>query len=70
MMDDFIAIGNEQLGKSVEKGDMIECPVCGEQHPLEYAKDQNGEETSVAGFIKCPENGRSYLVSIRGQLIK
>lgn len=63
----FVAIGNDELGDSVKKGDLL-CK--GDMKGrLEYGKDRTtGEESSVLGFVTV-EDGTSYLVAIQNKLV-
>lgn len=60
-----VAIGNNELGRHVTKGDLIKCR-CGKKHKLQYGT-VNGKESNTLGFISCGKD--SYLVSINDQVI-
>lgn len=52
--------------------DCIVCPVCGEQHKIEYGDEVHDDGTvtpsKLLAFYKC--NGRAYVAGVRGKLIK
>lgn len=67
-MNDFIAVGNDELGGSVKKGDTV-VHEDGRTGPLFFGIDgKTGEESTVLGFINVGNN--SYLVAIAGKLMK
>jgi hypothetical protein len=50
------------------------CNGCKSRHKLEYGKVQNKEtgeyeESTLLGYVKCPENGNAYLATINGEEI-
>ena len=64
----WVAFGADELGRPVTKGDLIDCPHCGEKHTVQYGKDpKTGEETSVLQFYTC--GTKSYLCGVKGQRI-
>lgn len=64
----FVAVGNDELGGTVKKGDRVVNDK-GLEGFVEYGKDgTTGEESSVLGFVTCGD--ASYLVSIAGKLFK
>lgn len=68
MSENFLAIGNEELGESVKKGDLVQCGVCDKQHPLECGiNNRTKQEDSMLMFYKCGKN--AYLAAVAGQLI-
>lgn len=62
----MMAVGNDELGLSVKKGDFV---VKGElAGHLQYGKDgETGEESNTLGFITVDD--KSYLVSVNDQLL-
>jgi len=69
-MNDFIAIGGEELGEEI--GDGVTCPSCGKEHPVEYGQKELPDGTMVEcrtlAFVSCGE--KSFLVGIDGKEIK
>ncbi len=64
-MNDFVAIGNEELGDSVKKGDTV---VNGELlGNVTYAWDSSGNESDLLGFVTIDED--DWVVSIGGKLV-
>ena len=65
-MENFLAIGKEELGPKVKKGDRVAKGDLSEV--LEYGKDgKTGKESSLIGFVtvECV----TYIVSIEDNLI-
>ena len=65
----FIAVGTDELTEDL--GDSIHCPHCGEQHPIEYGKQQVGDEwveSKTLAFYSCGD--KSYLAGINGKKFK
>jgi hypothetical protein len=63
----MLAIGNNELGAFVKKGAYVSRGKL--KGHLEYGTNSEGVEVDTLGFITT-EEGKSYLVSIRGQLLK
>lgn len=64
-MENFVAIGSDELGTAVKKGDkLVKGNLSG---ILEYGKDVNGKENNLLGFVTCGEH--YYLVAINDQLV-
>ena len=63
----MLAIGNEELGDSVKKGDWVMNPELNIKGQLEYGNDESGKESSMLGFISV--KGKSYLASLNNKLI-
>ncbi len=61
----MLAVGNDELGESVHKGDTIKNEMG--QGILEYGIGMDGKESSRLGFITIRDV--SYLVSIGNQLL-
>ena len=61
----FIGFSNATLDRQpkVQKGDIVECPHCGGEHPL-YACDDGNE---ILLFYDCGDN--SYLGAIDGRSV-
>lgn len=66
-MENFVAIGNDELGMSVKKGDkLVKGKLSG---ILEYGKDgTTGKESNVMGFVTAAD-GESYVATIKDQLV-
>ena len=65
-MKDFFAVGNDELGELVSKGDTIKFgKLIGK---LEYGKNEAGHESNLLGFITVETN--MYLVAIGDRLLK
>lgn len=65
--ESYVAIGNDELGGSVKKGDKVTNGTY--TGIVEYGVDtRTNKETNVMGFITT-EEGSSYLVSIQDQLV-
>jgi len=64
----FFAIGNDELEKCppAQKGDSIDCPRCGQQHLLECAKTETGEDNDML-FYHC--DGKLFLAGLNGKLV-
>ena len=67
----MFAIGNDELKKLPNAGDMAKCPGCGKAHVIKYGdkieKDGTKTPSKLLGFVKCGED--SYMVSINGKLL-
>ena len=62
-----LAVGNEELGAPMFKGDFITCPHCEAQHEVYLGKNmKTEEETNTLMFYKCPKTKKSYLCGIAG----
>ncbi len=65
-MENFVAIGADELGLKVKKGDkLVKGCLSG---ILEYGKDNKGNESNTLGFVKCGK--KSYLASINDRLLR
>lgn len=66
----MLAVGANELGEKI--GNSYLCPRCGEEHPIEYGKqempDGTWKETKLLAFYKCGD--KSYLAGIDGRLLK
>ena len=62
----MLAIGNNELGETVKKGDKL-VNQKGDIGILEYGTDNEGKESSMLGFVKIGEH--CYLASIRDRLM-
>lgn len=69
MMIPYVAFGNEQIEKMKKVGAEAKCPHCRQKHRVQYGTDQEGNRSTVLGFVKCSKNGASYLVAIEGKEI-
>ena len=70
----MLAIGNDELGGTVKKGQRVRRHYTMtydeiQEGIVEHAKDEEGKETDLLGFITT-EKGDAYLVSIKGQLLE
>jgi hypothetical protein len=63
----MLAIGNEQLGDPVKKGDLIVNAKLNIKGALSYGTDESGKESPLLGFVSSED--KSYLVSINNKLI-
>lgn len=64
-MENFIAIGNDELGNLVKKGDKL---IKGElSGTLQYGTNADGKETNIMGFVTVGET--AYLAAIKDQLV-
>lgn len=64
------AIGNNELGERMEKGDFITCPHCEEEHEVLVGTNlDTGEETDSIMFYKCPKMDKTYLCGVSGRNI-
>lgn len=69
----MFAIGNDELANCPSICKTIKCKICGEIHNVEYGDKINSDgikEKSNLAFIKCPSNGKCYLVGIGGKEIR
>ena len=66
-MENFVAVGNDELGLKAKKGDkLVKGHLSG---ILEYGKDgTTGKESNVLGFVTA-EDGESYVATIKDQLV-
>lgn len=69
----MFTIGNE--GKkglpTLQKGDIITCHFCGEQHEVQLGTFQEtSEETDAVMFVSCSEFEKLFLVGIDGKDIR
>ena len=67
-MKNFVAIGNDELGSAVKKGDKVVNHKMGLEGTMEYGTDESGKESNKLGFITT-EYGNSYLVALDGKLV-
>ena len=66
--DEYFAIGNDELGGTVKKGDKVTNGTY--TGIVEYGIDTiSGKETNLMGFITT-EDDKHYLVSLKDRLIK
>jgi len=63
----MLAIGNEELGDSVKKGDWVINTKYNFKGQLKYCNDESGKESQLLGFVSNED--KSYLVSINNKLI-
>ena len=62
----MMAIGEDELGAPVKKGDLVTNSVL--SGTVEYGTDAStGKECGLLGFISCED--KQYLVSIAGKLL-
>lgn len=66
-LDNFIAIGNDELKGSIKEGDVIYSEKLNRKGIVKFGTDENGEKTDMLVFIKYGDV--SYLVGVSGQLI-
>ena len=69
-MDDFIAVGDEELQGLPALGTVVRCWVCGEEHPVESGLQVLPDGSTMAApgelaFFKC--GGEVYLCGIGGR---
>lgn len=67
-MNNYFAVGNDELGEEVKKGDLVHS-ISGHIGEVEYGTTEDGRETNILGFITAA-NGTPYLVAVNGRLIK
>ena len=71
----MLSFSNDEIKSlpEVPKDGNVVCPHCGEVHKIGYGEKKNDDGTyspsNSLGFIKCPENGSNYIVSLNGALI-
>ena len=62
----MLMIGNDELKEPL--GNAIECPHCGQQHPIEYGeevlKDGTKKPSKLLAFYMCGD--KAYLAGING----
>jgi PHP family Zn ribbon phosphoesterase len=70
---DYFAISNGELDDKPALGDTVKCKICKKYHDVEYGdiieKDGSKTESKMLAFVKCPKNGKNYLVGINGKMI-
>lgn len=65
-MENFVAVGNNELGETVKKGDIL---VRGHlKGALQYSVDETGKEYNMLGFIEVAD-GECYLATIKDKLV-
>jgi len=74
----YMAIGNNELASKPKAGKTAKCQ-CGCEHNIEYGTSKtllpDGTYTKprvskMVGFIRCDKNGKTYLATIEGKLLK
>lgn len=74
----MLAIGNGELDGHPDVGESADCPACKQPHKVEYGTSRSmnpdgtwsePKESRELGFVKCPTNGKSYMVSLNGKLL-
>ena len=65
----MLAVGNDELVEPITS-DKMTCPHCGKEHTLGYGKNEDGTESKMLTFYKCPETEKTYLYGIEGKKIK
>jgi hypothetical protein len=67
----MLTIGNDELEKNAAIGEMIDCPHCGEIHPIQYGnevmEDGTKKPSKLLAFYKCGDE--IYLAGIAGKRI-
>lgn len=67
----MFSIGNDELEKKKDLGDMVKCKACGKMHKVEYGKkvlpDGTKEPSKMLAFVNCKETGKQFLVGINGK---
>lgn len=70
----FISFSNEELEGNDLVGEVAVCPSCNEKHMVTYGnkvlEDGTLAPSRMLAFVKCDKNGSTYLVGIKGKLIK
>lgn len=78
-MNDFFAIGNDELEEAPVEEEFFFCEKCDKNHPIEHAKSACSEcirneqkechhNASVLGFYRCEDS--SYLYSLNGKQVR
>ena len=69
MSTPYIGFGNDSLAKlpDVVEGQEVPCNGCSGMHPLECAKNKEGEKSNLLMFYRCP-SGKTYLGAVNGKL--
>jgi len=71
-MEDFLAIGSNELDGNKRIGEQIKCPHCDQIHPIEYGEEVMPDGTKkpckMLAFYKCGD--KSYLAGINERLLK
>ena len=66
----YVGFGNDQLNgePKCKEGDMVECPHCNQQHPVEFATNcDTGQPSSLLAFYDCGD--KSYLAAVAGRFV-
>jgi hypothetical protein len=58
----FLAVGNDELGETINAGDMLACERCGQTHEV------TASNPAILLFTRCGDN--TYLVGIKNRKIK
>jgi len=64
----MLAIGNDELKRAPTLGTSIKCNKCGQEHPVQYGTDKDGNESTMLAFYKCGD--KAYLCGINGKDIR
>lgn len=68
-MEPYVAIGGDEMGGPVRKGDRVVNKKLGLSGVLEYGTDgDTGRESPVLGFVTV-EDGTSYMVALQNKLV-
>jgi hypothetical protein len=64
----FVAFGNDELGKRVKKGQLVQCESCKGMHELQAGIDgRTNKESSIVLYFNC--GGSGYLGAVDGRLV-
>ncbi len=69
----MLAIGNDELGESVKKGDYVRNKREGMEGYLEHPIDENGDKLDIIGYViynNSRNSPETHLVSISGRMLR
>lgn len=67
-MSNVYAVGHDELRRMPDLEDSEKCPSCGKSHRVVHALDKDGIPSDIH-YVKCPKNGSTYLIGIKGKRI-
>lgn len=67
MIENFMAIGADEVSQPDKEGDLVENVRTGKRGVIELGKDSDGRKSNVIFFIT--EDGSSYIVGVGGKLL-
>lgn len=69
MSSNFNAYSRDELDRQPFLGTSIDCPRCGDPHPIWRSSDACGNPVGPLSFYSCPQTGHTYLAGIHGRRV-